>query len=89
MKKDIFQLARNIHDEISKKEHLEAFLNKLSINLCVRKTPPKIGPDCLISVLSNHKILQINAFIFSKNLHNPEVPGSNPGLATVLFLRII
>gem|GEM_PF-6350415 len=21
-------------------------------------------------------------------LHNPEVPGSNPGLATVLFLRI-
>jgi hypothetical protein len=24
----------------------------------------------------------MNGFIFSKNLHNPEVPGSNPGLAT-------
>jgi hypothetical protein len=32
--------------------------------------------------LSKHNPLQINAFIFSKNLHNREVPGSNPGLAT-------
>jgi hypothetical protein len=32
--------------------------------------------------LLKHNALQINAFIFSKNLHNPEVPGSNPGLAT-------
>jgi hypothetical protein len=32
--------------------------------------------------LSKNNALQINTFIFSKNLHNPEVPGSNPGLAT-------
>ena len=51
-------------------------------NLCVRKTPPEFGPNRSFSVLSKHNTLQINAFIFSKNLHNPEVPGSNPGLAT-------
>ncbi len=28
-------------------------------------------------------LLYLNAFIFTKNLHNPEVPGSNPGLATL------
>jgi hypothetical protein len=33
--------------------------------------------------LSKCNSLQIKAFIFSKNLHNPEVPGSNPGLAIV------
>ena len=54
----------------------------LIAKLCVRKTPPKIGPNRLILVLWKHNTLQINAFIFSKNLHNPEVPGSNPGLAT-------
>ena len=37
----------------------------------------------MISVLLKHNALQINTFIFSKNIHNPEVPGSNPGLATV------
>jgi len=36
----------------------------------------------LISVLSKHKALQINAIIFSKNLHNPEAMGSSPILAT-------
>ena len=61
---------------------MEAFLDALSNNLCVRKTPPEIGPNRLFSVLSKRNALQINAFIFSKNLHNPEVPGSNPGLAT-------
>ena len=49
---------------------------------CVRKTPPEFGQNSLISVLRKHNPLQINAFILSKNLHNPEVPGSNPGLAT-------
>ena len=44
-------------------------------NLCVRKTPPEFGPNRSFSVLSKHNTLQINAFIFSKNLHNPEVPG--------------
>jgi hypothetical protein len=48
----------------------------------VRKTPPEFGQNRLISVLLKHNPLQINAFIFSKNLHNPEVSGSNPGLAT-------
>ena len=48
----------------------------------MRKTPPEIGQNRLISVLSKHNSLQINTFIFLKNLHNPEVPGSNPGLAT-------
>jgi len=48
----------------------------------VRKKPLEIGQNRLISVLSKCNYLQINAFIFSKNLHNPEVPGSNPGLAT-------
>ena len=67
---------------------MEAFLDALSNNLCVRKTPPEFGSNRLFSVLSKRNALQINAFIFSKNLHNPEVPGSNPGLATVLFLRI-
>ena len=51
-------------------------------NFCVRNTPPKIGPNRSFSVLWKHNALQINTFIFSKNLHNPEVPGSNPGLAT-------
>ena len=51
-------------------------------NLCVRKTPTQIGPNRSFSVLGKHNPLQINAFIFLKNLHNPEVPGSNPGLAT-------
>ncbi len=46
------------------------------------KTPPEFGQNRLFSVLSKHNTLKINAFIFSKNLHNPEVPGSNPGLAT-------
>ena len=50
--------------------------------LCVMKTPPEFGSNRSISVLSKHNPLQINAFIFLKNLHNPEVPGSNPGLAT-------
>jgi hypothetical protein len=36
----------------------------------------------LISVLLKHNALQINTFIFSKNIHNPEVSGSNPDLAT-------
>jgi hypothetical protein len=36
----------------------------------------------LISVLSKHNTLQINAFIFLKNLHNPEVTSSNLVLAT-------
>jgi hypothetical protein len=36
----------------------------------------------LISVSPKHNALQINAFIFLKNLHNPEVSGSNPDLAT-------
>ena len=49
---------------------------------CVRKTPPEFDLNRLISVFLQHNPLQINAFIFSKNLHNPEVPGSNPGLAT-------
>ena len=51
-------------------------------NPCVRKTPPEFGPNRLISVFPKCNSLQINIFIFSKNLHNPEVPGSNPGLAT-------
>ena len=50
--------------------------------LCVRKTPPEFGPNRSFSVFPKHNYLQINAFILSKNLHNPEVPGSNPGLAT-------
>lgn len=49
---------------------------------CVRKTPPEFGPNRLFSVFLKHNALQINAYIFSKNLHNPEDPGSNPGLAT-------
>ena len=57
-------------------------MTRILIFLCVRKTPPQIGPNRLFSVLWKHNALQINAFIFSKNLHNPEVPGSNPGLAT-------
>ena len=50
--------------------------------LCVRKTPPEFDGNRSFSVLSKHNSLQINTFIFSKNLHNPEIPGSNPGLAT-------
>ena len=50
--------------------------------LCVRKTPPEFDWNRSFSVLGKHNTLQINAFIFLKNLHNPEVPGSNPGLAT-------
>ena len=46
-----------------------------NLNLCVRKTPLKIGQNRLFSVLLKHNTLQINAFIFTKNLHNPEVPG--------------
>jgi hypothetical protein len=49
----------------------------------VRNTPPEFGPNRLISVLSKHNSLQINAFIFSKNLHNPEVTSSNLVLATL------
>jgi len=41
----------------------------------VRKKTPEIGPNRLILVLPKHNYLQINAFIFLKNLHNPEVPG--------------
>ena len=52
------------------------------------KTPPEIGQNRLISVLSKRNTLQINAFIFSKNLHNPEVPGSNPGLATKPLTKV-
>ncbi len=54
-----------------------------NLNLCVRKTPPEFGPNRLISVLSKHNSLQINAFICSKNLHNPEVTSSNLVLATL------
>jgi hypothetical protein len=46
------------------------------------KTPPEIGQNRLISVLSKRNTLQINTFIFSKNLHNPEAMGSSPILAT-------
>jgi hypothetical protein len=53
-----------------------------NLNLCVRKTPPEFGQNRLISVLPKHNLLQINAFIFSKNLHNPEVTSSNLVLAT-------
>jgi hypothetical protein len=59
--------------------HVIKFYDRSHILL---KDPPELGPNRLISVLSKHNALQINAFIFSKNLHNPEVPGSNPGLAT-------
>ncbi len=36
------------------------------------KTPPEIGSNRSFSVLSKYKTLQINAFIFSKNLHSDE-----------------
>ena len=35
----------------------------------------------MFSVLWKHNYLQINVFIFSKNLHNPEVTSSSPILA--------
>ncbi len=42
MKRDALQLVRNIYranKSANKKEHLEAFLDKLSNILCVRETP--------------------------------------------------
>ena len=57
-------------------------------NLCVRKTPPEFDWNRLFSVLWKHNALEINASVFSKNLHNPEVPGSNPGLATKPLTKV-
>ena len=54
----------------------------------MRKTPPEFGSNRSFSVLWKHNSLITNAFIFSKNLHNPEVPGSNPGLATKPLTKV-
>ena len=62
--------------------NLSKNLENTKLTLCVRKTPPEFDRNRLFSVFPKHNLLQINAFIFSKNLHNPEVPGSNPGLDT-------
>ncbi len=48
----------------------------------MRKIPPGFDWNRSFSVLWKHNTLQINAFIFSENLHNPEVTSSNLVLAT-------
>jgi len=38
--------------------------------VCVRKTPPEFDWNRSFSVLPKHDSVQINIFIFSKNIHN-------------------